>query len=195
MKKVMVLLTLALVVGIPSISSNLMSFTTWYTKYGDNYIPVAMYADQDGNPQYSGEFGPMRRGGRTWNSVSTSYFSFYFGGWYNGGVPVNDNKNQINWNYLDPYVLGVTWLVTNGPNRECDTEFDINTNWNMGPGPTGWAQIDFESVAVHEFGHNLGLGHSQYSAATMYAYMNYGDDSKRDLHWDDIDGIEYLYGR
>jgi hypothetical protein len=194
MKKTMIVLILLLMAGIPLTSSDLASFTLWFTKYGDGYIPVPMYADRDGNPQYSGEFPPTRRGAMTWNRVTTSYFSFYFGGWYNGGVPVNDNKNQIIWDYLDPYVLGVTWLVTNGPNRECDHEMDINTNWNMGPGPTGYNQIDYESVACHEFGHNLGLGHSTYNQATMYAYMNYGDDSKRDLYFDDIDGIEYLYG-
>jgi hypothetical protein len=193
MKKALILLILIVSIGIPATSSDLFSFTTWYTKYGNSYIPVPMFANQSGNPLYSGEWGPMRRGGMTWNRVSTSYFSFYFGGWHTGGVPSNDNKNQIVFRYLDPYVLGVTWLVTNGPNRECDHEMDTNTNWNMGPGPTGWNEIDFESVATHEFGHNLGLGHSSYNAATMYAYMSYGDDSKRELHWDDIDGIEYLY--
>jgi hypothetical protein len=193
MKRIFISLLIVVSVGILATESSLNAFTTWFTRYGSQYVPVAMYADQDGHPYYGGEFGAMRRGGRTWMEVQTSYFGFYFGGWYSGGIPINDDKNQIIFDYLDPYVLGVTWLVTNGYNRECDHEFDIDTYWNMGPGPTSYNQIDFESVVVHEFGHNLGLGHSQYTPATMYAYMNFGDDSKRDLYWDDIDGLEYLY--
>jgi hypothetical protein len=180
-------------VGIAGLTAGLNAFTTWGTKYGSSHIPVAMYADQNLNPYIQGEAGSMRRGGRTWNNVSTSYFSFYFAGWYSGGVPVNDDKNQNKYAYLDPYVLGETWLVTNNSNRECDTNFDMDTNWNTGPGPTGWNQIDLESVCAHEFGHNLGLGHSSYQQATMYYAINYGDDSKRTLYSDDINGIDYLY--
>ena len=186
-------LTLIILVGLIAIPSVLFSYTTWYTKFGDAYIPVPMYADPDGTPNFTGEFAPMNRGGRTWNAVSTSYFSFRFGGWYEGGVPSNDDKCQTNYAECGSGILGITWLVTNGPNRECDTRLDINTPWNVGPDPTLYNEIDLESVACHEFGHTLGLGHSSVSAATMYAYINYGNDTKRTLDQDDINGITYLY--
>lgn len=49
-------------------------------------------------------------------------------------------------------------------------------------------------VAVHEFGHSLGLEHTNIWGAIMYPYYTgYVPDMK--LHSDDIAGIQYLYGK
>ncbi|XP_048584331.1 50 kDa hatching enzyme isoform X1 [Nematostella vectensis] len=48
-------------------------------------------------------------------------------------------------------------------------------------------------VAVHEFGHNLGLDHSDVQGAIMYPYYT-GYDPKIALHSDDIKGVQSLYG-
>ena len=48
-------------------------------------------------------------------------------------------------------------------------------------------------VAVHEFGHSLGLMHSDVRDAVMYPYYSY--DPNLQLHEDDIRGIQSLYGK
>lgn len=53
--------------------------------------------------------------------------------------------------------------------------------------------VDLESVAVHEIGHLLGLGHSSVEDAIMYPAIS-GGDRKVELAKDDIEGIQYLYG-
>ncbi|XP_068641864.1 metalloendoproteinase 2-MMP-like [Aristolochia californica] len=66
-----------------------------------------------------------------------------------------------------------------------DKEESWSTNPNM-------KEFDLESVAVHEIGHLLGLGHSSVAEAIMYSGIPTGV-VKRELHQDDIDGIRDLY--
>jgi len=49
-------------------------------------------------------------------------------------------------------------------------------------------------VAVHEFGHSLGLQHTNVRGAIMYPYYT-GYVPNMKLHSDDIAGIQYLYGK
>ncbi|GAV58089.1 Peptidase_M10 domain-containing protein/PG_binding_1 domain-containing protein, partial [Cephalotus follicularis] len=67
--------------------------------------------------------------------------------------------------------------------------YDADENWSTDP---MYDELDLESVAVHEIGHLLGLGHSTDPNAVMYAEIEAGT-IKRDLDQDDIDGIHSLY--
>ncbi|XP_030961023.1 metalloendoproteinase 2-MMP-like [Quercus lobata] len=58
---------------------------------------------------------------------------------------------------------------------------------------TSLAAIDLESVAVHEIGHLLGLGHSSVEESIMYPAIT-TRTRKVELQSDDIMGIQYLYG-
>ncbi|KAL2349353.1 hypothetical protein Fmac_003353 [Flemingia macrophylla] len=53
--------------------------------------------------------------------------------------------------------------------------------------------VDLESVAVHEIGHLLGLGHSSVEEAIMYPTIS-AKTRKVDLNEDDVLGIQELYG-
>ena len=53
--------------------------------------------------------------------------------------------------------------------------------------------VNLDWVAVHEFGHSLGLGHSGVLESIMYPwYKGYVPDIK--LNDDDVKGIQELYG-
>ena len=54
-------------------------------------------------------------------------------------------------------------------------------------------EIHIESVAVHEVGHLLGLGHTPVGAATMFASTGQCNNSGESLAQDDIDGINCIY--
>jgi hypothetical protein len=68
-----------------------------------------------------------------------------------------------------------------------------NWTWDDGPGTDIGNRQDLQSVACHEYGHALGLGHSNVSQATMYAYYT-GGTADRSIHSDDMAGVQYLYG-
>jgi hypothetical protein len=65
-----------------------------------------------------------------------------------------------------------------------DMHFDADESWRIG------ADTDVFSVALHEIGHALGLGHSDQPGAVMYAYYHLATG----LTADDIVGVQALYG-
>ncbi|XP_070661286.1 metalloendoproteinase 1-like [Malus domestica] len=67
---------------------------------------------------------------------------------------------------------------------------DADENWSFRPPSKN--QYDLVWVATHELGHVLGLMHSTFSDAIMYAYVGAGR-TRRALHSDDIAGIKALY--
>lgn len=176
-----------------SIPPELSAFTTWFAPFGSQYLPAILYANPNLNDE-CGNYGAFIRGARAWNQVSCSDFRFGAGGIVSRYAPADDDFQVVRWtNNCDPGVLATTYLLTNGPDRECDVLFCRNWNWNCGPGSSTFTQFDLQGVATHEFGHVLGLGHSSVSTATMYYAVGYGDDSRRTLHQDDMDGLCSLY--
>ena len=69
-----------------------------------------------------------------------------------------------------------------------DTHFDNGNAWSDG-GAGG--TIDFHTVALHEFGHAMGLGHSAVVGSVMEPIYT---GPRRTLHADDIAGIQAIYG-
>jgi hypothetical protein len=71
-----------------------------------------------------------------------------------------------------------------------DAHFDEDENWTVTiPPPTG--TFDLVTVAAHEFGHSLGLGHTSVAGALMAPTYS---GPHRFLHSDDIQGIQTIYG-
>ncbi|KAG5560862.1 hypothetical protein RHGRI_004022 [Rhododendron griersonianum] len=66
--------------------------------------------------------------------------------------------------------------------------YDADESWSVGAEPNS---IDYETVALHEIGHLLGLDHSSVREAIMYAEAPVG--VTKGLHGDDIEGIKALY--
>ncbi|XP_071953418.1 macrophage metalloelastase-like [Antedon mediterranea] len=71
-----------------------------------------------------------------------------------------------------------------------DAHFDDAERFTL----NSYSGTNLFQVAAHEFGHSLGLAHSDVSASLMAPfYRGYIPSYK--LHRDDIEGIQHLYGR
>ncbi|KAM4796437.1 matrix metalloproteinase-18-like [Rhinophrynus dorsalis] len=76
-----------------------------------------------------------------------------------------------------------------GNNIGGDAHFDEDESWTSGS-----AGFNLFLVAAHEFGHSLGLSHSNDPSALMYPTYHYTDPTQFQLPQDDVNGIQFLYG-
>lgn len=91
--------------------------------------------------------------------------------------------------------LAVTLISDrNGTTSETDTIFSSAFFWDSYNGPLRPGIEDFHRVALHEFGHTLGLDHPDQNGQTVSAVMNSQVSNTFTLQPDDIAGVESIYG-
>ena len=140
---------------------------------------------------------------RDWNGAG-SRFGF---SWTQGAGTLRcraDGEHSVVW--ADELCRGVAWgdrtlAITStwyepSDQRIVDADVIFNTGWSWGvySGPLRRDVIDFGRVALHEFGHVVGLDHPDDRGQIRTAIMNGSVSGIDRLQPDDIDGIRALYG-
>ncbi len=132
-----------------------------------------------------------------WNSVlPTIQFSTTSG-------PGHANGNERNEIFFSPSIYGhrfgrgvlavtTTWHI--GDERvEGDTIFNSAIPWDSYRGELQSGSVDFRRVAIHEFGHIVGLGHPDQARQVMVSVMNSIISDLDTIANDDVFGAQALY--
>ena len=133
---------------------------------------------------------------KTWDDGSPSNFYFYYDSSSSNGIWYGSIDGKYG-------TLAVTWYDYVSAHKgyhfiDCDFKYDSAEAWHtdVTKAPPS-DKVDAWSVAAHEFGHWLNLGHSTSSSdgkkPTMYPSLPYGQYFPRDLAKDDLNGIWYIY--
>jgi hypothetical protein len=157
--------------------------------------------------------GAMTRAFATWQAVPSATIDFEFAGFTSARPSDDDDLNVLGFQDRPELerVLGQTEFTVDrrtGDLIEADIFFNATFNWSAAtPGVTG--RFDLESVALHEVGHLLGLGHSALgetelmpnarrrviaSGAVMFPIaFGAGNTADRELQPDDVAGVSDIY--
>ncbi len=93
-------------------------------------------------------------------------------------------------------VLAVTLVSNSGAQMlECDVIFNSRYHFDSYRGSLSTDPFDLHRIAIHEFGHVLGLDHPDDHHQHVDAIMNSRTSDTDHLQLDDIAGIQSLYGR
>ena len=103
-------------------------------------------------------------------------------------------SNNIFGEAFDHGTLAITLLNSrNGVLEETDTIFNTFYQWDSYRGNLRPSVMDFRRVAIHEFGHTLGLDHPDEHGQHLSAIMNSHASNLDTVQADDIAGVRSIY--
>jgi matrixin len=155
----------------------------------------------------------LKDGSVSWNSVAENAFAVWNEqmarlkvGWTlappNTPASSRDGVTQVQFGstvYGDSFgsnVLAVTLVSHSGGQMiECDVIVNSKYNFDSYRGSLSTDPFDLHRIAIHEFGHVLGLDHPDEAHQHVDAIMNSRTSDTDHLELDDVAGIQALYGR
>ena len=144
----------------------------------------------------SAAIAAIQAGAMAWSAQSNASFAFYYMGRTSGSSAGYNAKNEVFFRNEDQgSTIARTYWWYNSRNELVDADIVFyDAGWRFFAGTNGCSDgVYIEDIAVHEFGHALGLGHSSEGDATMYPSVKRCSMDFRTLAADDLAGVEALY--
>jgi hypothetical protein len=134
---------------------------------------------------------PSNRSANTWTNISYCSWSWSMN---------SNSQNVVFQNVISGPTLAVTTkYISNNKLQRISIAIDYTENWYTGTGSPSSNQYDLESAMAHEWGHGIGLIHTQSTycsgtgSATMCPTIPAGTTYLRSLADDDKNGCDVLY--
>lgn len=164
--------------------------------------------------QLSAPAGPLLDGAADWGSVAESALAEWNTQitrsrltFVRDSAAAKSGSNRINNVFFNSSVYGdafgddvlavttIRYTTSTGRMVETDVLFNSNLTWNSYRGTLRGTTRDFRRVALHEFGHVLGLDHPDTARPPQFvsAIMNSRVSNTETLRDDDIAGAKWLY--
>jgi matrixin len=158
--------------------------------------PQMPYYINSANLDLPGSFAQtaVRSGADAWQQQSAA-FRFVYTGLSSQTTTTHDGINLVLFrNASSGQAIATTYWWSSG-SRILDADIVFwDGAFRFFVGSSGCASgFYIEDIAIHEFGHALGLGHSTSTNATMYASTSSCNVRNRTLDADDITGVRALY--
>jgi hypothetical protein len=138
----------------------------------------------------------VQKAALAWNDEGQANIQLSYSGSTNGSSLINNGKNEIFFRDTGSSYTAQTywWWDSTGKLVDADIVFHDNHTW-FAPNTVCSGGYYISNTGAHEFGHVLGLLHSEYGDATMWGSTGGCDTFKETLHSDDIAGIQSIYGK
>lgn len=157
-------------------------FTTTCLPWAETDMPVPHYVNSanpgTGAPTGNSFVSAMYDALYAWQALPNSWVTLRIAGTSTQTTEGLGSPNLIFWDNLGAGILGVNYCAHNGIKRlDSDTRFDNSSTWTM---TAESGKYDLRAIAEHEFGHGIGIGHSNLfcdgSASTplMCAFVSSG---------------------
>jgi len=181
------------VLTISALGVRVKSYTTNGHTWGTNQVvyyvnPSNLYVSD------SAPISAIQTAAAAWHDQSGANIQLVYGGTTTGNSLTLNNKNEVFFRNDSDGYIGETYWWYDGTGHLVDADIVLHEAYTYFAGSGCSNGIYIEDVTIHEFGHALGLGHSEFANTTMESAMpGYCDTSQETLEADDISGIRSLY--
>jgi hypothetical protein len=183
------------VVAAGVMTANLLGYTTVGHTWGTAQVIYYVNPANVSGMSSSEVSAAVQRAAAPWTTQSGANIQLVYGGTTSGGSLSLNNRNEVFFRNDGSSYAGETYWWYDHTGRLVDFDIVLHEGSYRFYGSGGCSSgIYLDNLLVHEFGHGLGLGHSDSPGVTMAASMpGYCDTSQMTLEQDDINGIRSLY--
>jgi len=181
-------------VGLAAAVGNLGAYATTGHVWGVNQIPYYVNPNSVWVSQ-AAAIADAQQAAADWNTQAGVSVRLSYAGTTNATSLVNDHTNNVFFRNDGTGHIAETYWWWDGTGHLVDADIVFHEGSKFYAGGTGCAGDGYyiANTLVHEFGHLLGLNHSEFATATMWGTSGACETSKESLDPDDLAGIQSLY--